>query len=96
MSAETRNPQCRAVGLRSAELWAIVLMLFFAGMAAGFAIGQFAEQSRTETRIESMKSAISALCLEQAGTAIKQSTAAIQEIIKGQSCHESSPDRPNP
>lgn len=97
MSAEIRNG-CKAVGFRSLELWAIIAVLFIAGVAIGFPLGQIAEKRASDGRLEYMRHAyVEAmdakeesirLCLEKAADAIDRSTMAIEHILEGHSCHE--------
>ena len=97
MSAEQRSG-CKAVGFRSLELWAIIAVLFIAGVAIGYPVGQMVERKHAEARIDSIKTAYSEaiqskeesirLCLDKAADAIDRSTMAIKHILEGHSCHE--------
>lgn len=97
MSAEQRSG-CKAVGFRSLELWAIIAVLFIAGVAIGFPLGQLAEHRASDERLEYMKQAYTEameskeqsihLCLDKAADAIDRSTMAIEHILEGHKCHE--------
>ncbi len=97
MSAEQRSG-CKAVGFRSWELWAIIAVLFVAGMAIGFPLGQIAEKRASDGRLEYMRRAyVEAmdakeesikLCLDKAADAIDRSTMVIEHILEGHSSNE--------
>ena len=97
MNVEQRST-CKAVGFRSPELWAIIAVLFLAGVAIGFPIGQIVEKRAADGRLDYMRNAYSQamdakeesikLCLDKAADAIDRSTMAIDHILQGHQCNE--------